>query len=96
MGHHRGDLIQRLDYVLGQLDRGLKYFKQHSPGFDGDDLRVRKEEYEKLREALQETNSKAIDRTPRLTIMPLRVLTPTPVHTGSRATFMCALSFVHP
>jgi hypothetical protein len=30
MGHHREDLIKRLDHVLGQLDLGLEYFKQHS------------------------------------------------------------------
>ena len=95
MGHHRGDLIQRLDCVHGQLDRGLKYFKQHGPGFDEDDLRVRKEEYEKLREALEETNSKAIGRTSRSTIMPPRVLIPTLVHTGSRATYICALPPLH-
>ena len=29
MGHHRAELIRRLDHVLGQLDRGLEYLIQH-------------------------------------------------------------------
>jgi hypothetical protein len=32
MGHHRDDLIKRLDHVLGQLDRGLDYLEQHQDG----------------------------------------------------------------
>ena len=31
MQHHRKDLIAQLDHVLGRLDQGLEYFKQHKP-----------------------------------------------------------------
>lgn len=98
MGHHRADLIRRLDHIHGQLDRGLEYVRQHCPGsdddylmnhcpklkeddlrqhwpgLDEDFLRIRKSQYRELRETLLEINS----RTPRLTIMFLRVLTHTP------------------
>ena len=56
MGHHRGDLIQRLDDVLGQLDNGLEYLKQHSPEFSEDDLERGKNQYQTLRETLLRMN----------------------------------------
>ena len=52
MGHHRADLIQRLDHVLEQLDCGLEHFKQHNPQFGEDVLRIRKVQYQQLRETL--------------------------------------------
>ena len=58
MGHHRTDLIQRLDHILGQLDRGLEYFQQHKPWFDEYDLQKRSNRYRKLRETLVEINSR--------------------------------------
>ena len=58
MGHHRTDLIQRLDYVLGQLDRGLEYFQQHRPWFNEYYLQKRRNRYRKLRETLVEINSR--------------------------------------
>ena len=74
MEHHRADLIHRLDHVLGQMDHGLEYLKQRCPELDEDYLGIRKNQYRKLRETLLEIDS----RTPRLTIMLLRVLTHTP------------------
>jgi len=53
-GHHREDLIQRLDHILGQLDRGLEYLKQHRSDFSRRDLQVMTQQYGKLREVLQE------------------------------------------
>ena len=58
MGHHRTDLIQRLGHVLGQLDRGLEYFQQYKPWFDEYDLQKRRNRYLKLRETLEEINSR--------------------------------------
>ena len=87
MGHHRAELIRRLDHVLGQLDRGLEYIVQHGPCFYGSSLGERKGEYQKLRETLLEIDS----RKPHLTFMPLHVLTLTLMHTEYRTTFMCAL-----
>jgi hypothetical protein len=63
MGHHRADLLQRLDHVLGQLDRGLEYLKQHNPAFNEDYLQRMKDRYQSLSETLLETNVKAISRT---------------------------------
>ena len=73
MGHHRGDLVHRLDYVITRLDSG-----EHNPWFGADDLRKVKVQYRTLRETLLETNKQAINRTPHFAIMPLRMLTPTP------------------
>ena len=66
MGHHRADLIHRLDHVLAQLDLGLEYLKQHNPETNADDLQRRKDQYRILRETLLETNVEAISRTPHL------------------------------
>ena len=66
MGHHRANLIQRLDHVLGQLDRGLEYIQQHKPEFDEYDLQRGKSEYQKFREMLLEINS----RTPFTKLSP--------------------------
>ena len=77
MGHHRADLTQQLDHVLSQLDLGVEYFKQHNPALDEDGLQRGKNQYQKLRETLLETNAKAISGIPRLIILPLCILTPT-------------------
>ena len=52
MEHHRADLIQRLDHVIGQLDRGLEYIKQHEPSFNECDVRRGEGQYRELRETL--------------------------------------------
>ena len=53
MGQHHEDLAQWLDHILGELDRGLGYFKQHTTVFDSeDDIRGAKEGYEKLKDVL--------------------------------------------
>jgi hypothetical protein len=58
MGHHRADLLQRLDQVIEQLDRGLEYLKQHNPEFNEDSLQRTKHQYQYLREMLLEMNMK--------------------------------------
>ena len=65
VGHHRGDLVHRLDYVITRLDSG-----EHNPWFDADGLRKVKVQYRILRETLLETNKQAISRTPHLAIIP--------------------------
>jgi hypothetical protein len=70
MGHHRADLLQRLDHVLRQLDRGLEYLKQHNPAFNEDYLQRMKDRYQSLSETLLETNVKAISRTSYSMIKP--------------------------
>ena len=93
MGHHRADLIQRLDHVLGQLDRGLEYFKRHDAGFGEDDLRIRIDRYRKLRKTSLETNARAIYRTPRFTVMHPCVLTSSPAQNPVRR--LCAHSLFY-
>lgn len=55
MGHHRTELIQRLDYILGQLDLGLAHLKQHNPQLGGFDLQMMKGQYGKLQNILNHT-----------------------------------------
>ena len=75
MGHHRADLIQRLDHVLGQLDLGLWRLGQHDPELGEVDLEVRTNQYRELRELLLEVNIKAISRKPRSSIIRYCTLT---------------------
>ena len=67
MRHHRTDLVQRLDHVLGQLDRGLEHFQQHKQGFHQLHLQRGKDQYREFRETLLEMNS----RTPFADYSPL-------------------------
>ena len=71
MDRHRADLIQQLDNVLGQLDRGSEQFKQHNPDHSVFDLQTAKQEYEKLKGVLVEVGR----RTPSLIMMLFYVLT---------------------
>ena len=65
MGQHREDLVQRLDHVLGELDRGLEYFKLRTTAFDSeDDIRGAKEGYAKLKNVLLEVERDAALKTP--------------------------------
>ena len=59
MGRHRAELIQQLDHVLGQLDRGLGRLKQHNPELGQYDLWKMKRRYRKLREVLLEVERRA-------------------------------------
>ena len=67
MRQHRTDFVQRLDHVLGQLDRGLDYFRQHKLGFGQFHLRREEYQYREFRETLLEMNS----RTPFANYAPL-------------------------
>ena len=70
---HREDLIKRLDHVLGQLDRGLEYFKQHNPTFDDEDdggtIESRKELYGRLKKELLEMDKKATRTLSRMALI---------------------------
>ena len=63
MTHHQADLIQRLDHVLGQLDRGLTYLNQHNPDLSEGSVRDMKCKYQQLKETLLEVNAEAVART---------------------------------
>lgn len=90
MCRHRADLVQHLDHVLGQLDRGLEYLKLHNPDLDEGFLQAMIYQHRKLRETLLEMNVGAITRRPHSTTTLPCVLTQA-VYIVSRATFMCAV-----
>ena len=54
MRHHREDLTNRLDHVLGELDRGLEYFKQHSSRISEGGIQHRKGLYGQLKKLFEE------------------------------------------
>ena len=74
MSNHRTELIQRLDHVLGELDRGLAHLMQHNPDLGKYDLWKMKRRYKKLRELLLEaekrTSSQMTALSPMLTHAP--------------------------
>lgn len=59
MSHHRRDLIQRLDNVLGQLDQELEYFKRYNRWMSDNEIQSRKEIYRQLKEVLLDVNKRA-------------------------------------
>ena len=88
--HHRRELLQRLDHVLEQLDRGLAHLLQQKPNLPMSHIWVAKAQYGELREVLleadREANNKLIRETPELTLLfgmltlPHRHWTPLNVH----------------
>ena len=79
-GYNREDLIRRLDYVLGQLDLGLEYLRQHEPSLNEDEIQQMKRQYGQLEEVLLEVDREANDRrireSLRWLIIPFGLLTP--------------------
>ena len=82
MGRHREDLINRLDYVLEELDRGLGYLKQHKSCIDEDYIRTAKAQYEGLRRMLLEVDGEAVDTLARMSsrLTDFALLTPAETH----------------
>ena len=62
---HRADLIERLDYVLGQLEQGLEFLHRSNPFVCKDDLPKAKAEYGRLKERLLEVDRKATETLTR-------------------------------
>ena len=89
---HREDLINRLDYVLGQLGLGLEYLQQRKSCFWDDSIQAAKEQYRGLRKLLLEVDGEAVNTLTRTSLWSIHfgLLTPTD-HTESHSTFMCAL-----
>jgi len=50
----RTELAQRLDEVIGELDKGLAHLQRDKPDLTGDQLQTRKGQYEELRKILKE------------------------------------------
>ena len=53
---HRDDLIEHLDNVQEQLDRGVEYFQQHNPEINEYHIQHSKEQYEGLKNVLMEVD----------------------------------------
>ena len=95
MWGHRDDLVKHLDHVQRQLDRGLECFKHHSPWISEAEIRKRKEQYGRLKNALLEVDKRAIEtltRTyPRFILFDRRTNPCVGRVQESHATFACAL-----
>ena len=57
MQGHRGDLIKHLDFIHGELDRGLDHFRRYWPRVGENRLQVQKEQYGRLKDALLRQNT---------------------------------------
>lgn len=66
MWGHRNDLIERLVYVLAQLeDRESGHPDQDKPGVDGNAIEQAKDQYKKLRDVLMEVDAEAMETLTR-------------------------------
>ena len=89
---HRADLLQRLDEVIGELDKGSEYLQRDRPDLKERQLQRRKEQYEELRKILKEIPEVPEIPTcmyPRL-INLFDLLTPVDTHRISLDIRMCA------
>ena len=76
---HREDLINRLDYVLGQLGLGLEHLQQRKPCFWDDSIQAAKEQYGGLKKLLLEVDGEAVNTLTRMSLWSIHfgLLTPT-------------------
>jgi len=72
MGHHRHDLVVRLDHLLRQLAWGPGYIRQHNPSCGEDTVRTAKSQYGRLKDLLSEMDKEALEA---LTRMPSELIT---------------------
>lgn len=66
MAQHQQDLLQRLDYILGEFGRGPEYFQWHTMwSFDFIKARIEytKQQYGELRDVLLEVQREAVKKT---------------------------------
>ena len=82
MSSHRADLLQRLDHVLEQLNRGLKHFQQRSPELTDNGLGVRMYRYGEFKEALLEVD-RAASEVPICVSSELTTLFELPTHAAT-------------
>ena len=57
---HREDLIERLDYILGQFEQGWEFIRRCNPSMNEIRVQIAKVDYMKLEEVLLEQNRKAM------------------------------------
>ena len=65
MKSHRADLLQRLDYILAELDRPLQHFQREVLFTNRRILRQNKDRYRELRETLLEVERAALEAPTR-------------------------------
>ena len=93
MGRHREDLIERLDHVLGQLNRGLEYLQRHRPSLRERNIQRAKEKHGGLKRVLLEVDREAMDVLARTPSNLIRFTRSTDVHghTQNPIRLSCAL-----
>lgn len=62
VGHHREGLLQRLDYVLEQLDLGSDYLRQYNPSLSKPSVWRMKQRYGELKKVLLEVDIEVINK----------------------------------
>jgi hypothetical protein len=75
MRNDRRDLIERLDQVLGQLDRGLEYLRQHDYQIQDNDVRINKHCYGQLKAELLKLDREEVSTLPIMRLPSQFVLT---------------------
>jgi len=94
MGHHRHDLVVRLDHILRQL-HWEGYIRKHNPRCEEDSFRTSKSQYGKLKELLLEMDKEALSVLTRMhsgLINQFDLLTPVGVHRIPLDIRLCAPS----
>ena len=66
MCHHRRDLIERLDHAVGELGRGLEYFKRRTPWVNEDSIPRRNGQLGELKGVLLEVDGEAMETLTRM------------------------------
>ena len=94
MGHHRVDLIQRLDQIPGRLDQGLGRLRRLNPNIMQRRSKRMKDQYGTLKDILLEVNLEAISRMSYSIIMLPCILTQADVHRVARNVYVCTSSVV--
>ena len=92
MWRHREVLIERLDHVLGELDKGSEHFKRQEPP-NVWHIQEAREQYGELKELLLEVDREALailTRTP-LRLINMYTLLTQRISTESHSVFICAL-----
>jgi len=92
----RADLVERLDQVLGQMNRGLEYLRQSKPEFHETYFQIGRKQYGKLRGILLEEDRKTLEvltRTYFRLIVHFDLLTPVDVQSPTR--HLCVRSLSH-
>ena len=66
MGYHREDLINHLDYILGQLDQGQGYPPQYYQNAQELDIQLAKDHYGELKKLLLKVDKEAMEILTRM------------------------------